>query len=70
MAGTDSKTIRLQVTIDKSTDELLEEIAELGLMGAKKTDVARDIISDWVKHRWIADGFGEQLRKEAERKRK
>jgi hypothetical protein len=49
MARTNSvETKKLQLTVDLTTDRVIEEIARLGLHGANKSEVACSIIRMWL----------------------
>jgi hypothetical protein len=42
------ETTKLQVTVDVVTDRLIGEIAELGIHGVNKSEVASSIIRMWL----------------------
>lgn len=42
------ETTKLQVTVDVVTDRLIGEIAELGIHGVNKAEVASSIIRMWL----------------------
>lgn len=49
MARTNSvETKKLQLTVDLTTDRVIEEIARLGLHGTNKSEVACSIIRMWL----------------------
>ena len=42
------KTVRLQVTIDATTDRVIEQMVALGIHGANKSEVACSVIRHWL----------------------
>ena len=42
------KTLRLQVTIDATTDRVIEQMVKLGIHGASKSEVACSVIRHWL----------------------
>ena len=49
-------TTKLQITVDVVTDRLIGEIAELGVHGVNKSEVASSIIRMWLWENWAAAG--------------
>ena len=43
-------TVRLQVSIDRTTDKVLENMIPVGLHGKNKSEVASWIIREWIWH--------------------
>jgi hypothetical protein len=46
--GNAVETKKLQLTVDVATDQLIGEIAQLGLHGASRSEVACSIIRMWL----------------------
>ncbi len=42
------KTVKLQLTIDETTDRIIDEMVGLGIHGPSKAEVASWIIRTWV----------------------
>ncbi len=42
------KTLRLQVTIDATTDRVIEQMVKLGIHGSNKSEVACSVIRHWL----------------------
>jgi hypothetical protein len=43
-------TVRLQVAVDATTDQVLQEMIPVGLHGRNKSEVASWIIREWIWH--------------------
>lgn len=43
-------TVRLQVSLDATTDKVLQKLAPLGLHGKNKSEVASWILREWIWH--------------------
>jgi len=41
-------TERAQLSISDNTNRILEEVAQLGLLGKTKAEVAARIVTDWI----------------------
>ena len=41
-------TERAQLSISENTNRILEEVAQLGLLGKTKAEVATRIVTDWI----------------------
>ena len=49
MAGANGgNTSKLQLTVDKTTERIIEEMIALGIHGTKKSEVATWIIRNWI----------------------
>jgi len=42
------RTKRAQLSLSENMNRILEEVAELGILGKTKTEVAARIVSDWI----------------------
>lgn len=42
------KTVKLQVTVDGTTDRLISEMVQLGIYGPTRAEVAASILRDWL----------------------
>lgn len=42
------RTRRAQLSLSENTDRILEEVAQVGVLGKTKTEVAARIVSDWI----------------------
>ena len=42
------KTVKLQMTVDKTTDRVLEEMVGLGIHGTTKAEVGSWVIRTWI----------------------
>jgi hypothetical protein len=42
------RTERAQLSISDNTNRILEEVAELGILGKTKAEVAGRIVTDWI----------------------
>jgi len=42
------KTVKLQLTVDETTDRIVEEMVSLGIHGANKAEAASWIIRSWI----------------------
>lgn len=42
------KTVKLQLTIDETTDRILDEMVSLGIHGATKAEVGTWVIRNWL----------------------
>ena len=42
------KTLRLQVTIDATTERVIQQMVKLGIHGASKSEVACSVIRHWL----------------------
>ena len=42
------RSARVQLSISKNVDRILEEVAEIGILGKTKTEVATSIVTDWI----------------------
>lgn len=42
------KTVKLQLTIDETTDRILDEMVALGIHGATKAEVGTWVIRNWL----------------------
>lgn len=43
-----TETVKLQLTVPKATDRILERMCEFGIQGRNKAEVASWIISNWI----------------------
>ena len=43
-------TVKIQVSVDKTTDTILRQLVPLGLRGKNKSEVASGIIREWIWH--------------------
>ncbi len=43
-----TETVKLQLTVPKTTDRILERMCEFGIQGRNKAEVASWIISNWI----------------------
>lgn len=41
-------TVKIQISVDKSTDAVLKQLVPLGVRGKNKSEVAYGIIRDWI----------------------
>jgi len=49
MRGKNSiRTERVQLSLSDSTNTILERLAEIGILGKTKTEIATRIITDWI----------------------
>jgi hypothetical protein len=49
MRGTNRvRTARAQLSLPESASAILEQIADLGILGKTKTEVATRIVTDWI----------------------
>lgn len=49
MASTNGgNTSKLQLTVDKTTERIIEEMIVLGIHGTKKSEVATWILRNWI----------------------
>ena len=46
--GNEGKTSKLQVTVDRCTEGVIESIKKLGIHGTTKSEVVASIIRDWL----------------------
>ena len=44
------KTVKLQLTVDETTDRILEEMVSLGIHGPTKAEVGSWLIRTWI---WV-----------------
>jgi hypothetical protein len=44
------QTVRLQVSVDTTTDQVLQRMIPIGLHGRNKSEVASWIIREWIWH--------------------
>ena len=42
------KTVKIQVSVDKTTDSVLAKLVPIGLRGKNKSEVAYGIIREWI----------------------
>lgn len=42
------KTVKLQLTVDETTDRILEEMVSLGIHGPTKAEVGAWVIRTWI----------------------
>lgn len=42
------RTARAQLSLSDNTDRILEDIAQIGVLGKTKTEVAARIVTDWI----------------------
>jgi hypothetical protein len=43
-------TVKIQVSVDKTTDSVLAQLVPIGLRGKNKSEVAYGIIREWIWH--------------------
>jgi len=43
-------TVRLQVSLDTTTDQVLQQLVPVGIHGKNKSEVASWIIREWIWH--------------------
>ena len=43
-------TVKIQVSVDKTTDAVLMRLVPIGLRGKNKSEVAYGIIREWIWH--------------------
>lgn len=43
-----AETVKIQVSVDETTDAVLNQLIPLGLRGKNKSEVAYGIIRDWI----------------------
>jgi hypothetical protein len=49
MRGTNRvRTARAQLSLSESASAILEQVADLGILGKNKTEVATRIVTDWI----------------------
>ncbi len=48
MATAKGKTVKLQVTVDRCTERVIEDIRDLGIHGSSKSEVVASILRDWL----------------------
>jgi hypothetical protein len=41
-------TVKIQVSVDKSTDDVLRQLVPIGVRGKNRSEVASGIIREWV----------------------
>ncbi|MEE9327115.1 MAG: hypothetical protein V3U71_07440 [Cocleimonas sp.] len=51
----ETKTIRIQVSLDKMSADILEDIASFGPLGKTKTEVATNIIQEWIRKKSLKE---------------
>jgi hypothetical protein len=42
------RTERAQLSLSDSTNDILEQLAELGILGKTKAEIASRIVTDWI----------------------
>jgi hypothetical protein len=42
------RTERAQLSLSDSTNAILEQLAELGILGKTKSEIANRIVTDWI----------------------
>ena len=42
------QTERVQLSLSETTNTILEQLAELGILGKTKTEIASRIVTDWI----------------------
>ena len=42
------RTERAQLSLSENTDRILREVADIGILGKTKTEVAARIVTDWI----------------------
>ena len=42
------RTARAQLSISDNTDRILQQVADIGILGKTKAEVATRIVSDWI----------------------
>jgi hypothetical protein len=51
----ETKTIRIQVSLDEMSVDILEDIASFGPLGKTKTEVATNIIQEWIRKKSLKE---------------
>lgn len=51
----ETKTIRIQVSLDEMSTGILEDIASFGPLGKTKTEVATNIIQEWIRKKSLKE---------------
>lgn len=44
------RTERAQLSLSDSTNAILEQLAEIGILGKTKAEIAARIVTDWIWH--------------------
>ena len=42
------QTERVQLSLSETTNTILEQLAQLGILGKTKTEIASRIVTDWI----------------------
>jgi len=51
----ETKTTRIQVSLDEMSASILEDIASFGPLGKTKTEVATNIIQEWIRKKSLKE---------------
>jgi hypothetical protein len=51
----ETKTIRIQISLDEMSVDILEDIASFGPLGKTKTEVATNIIQEWIRKKSLKE---------------